>query len=123
MTISPTLADLIADPGELDVSCLGARHTPTMLVAALLPAAPCGTRLSRLELYQIISDLIISSSGWRGAPALELAGPLRVTFPAHRNRAVTAPRRHQPRPSKSQRARALRLPVPHRLLCTGSVWA
>jgi hypothetical protein len=78
MTISPTLADLMADPGELDVSCLDCRHNMTLPVAALLPAASCGSRLSRSELYQIISDLIISSSGWRGAPALELAGSLRV---------------------------------------------
>lgn len=37
MTTSPTLADLIADPGELDVSCLDCRHTTTMPVAVLLP--------------------------------------------------------------------------------------
>jgi hypothetical protein len=55
MTLSPTLADLMADPGELDVSCLDCRHNTTLPVAALLPAAPCGRRLSRSELYQIIS--------------------------------------------------------------------
>ena len=37
MTGSPTLADLIADPGELDVSCLSCHHNTTMPVAALLP--------------------------------------------------------------------------------------
>ena len=37
MTISPTLADLMADPGELDVSCLDCHHNTTMPVAALLP--------------------------------------------------------------------------------------
>jgi hypothetical protein len=37
MTISPTLADLMANPGELDVSCLDCRHTTTMPVAAQLP--------------------------------------------------------------------------------------
>ena len=37
MTIPPTLADLMADPGELDVSCLDCHHNTTMPVAALLP--------------------------------------------------------------------------------------
>ena len=37
MTISPTLADLMTDPGELDVSCLDCHHNTTMPVAALLP--------------------------------------------------------------------------------------
>ena len=37
MTISPTLADLIADPGELDVSCLDCHHNMAMPVAVLLP--------------------------------------------------------------------------------------
>src|SRR3954464_5316437 len=37
MTISPTLADLVADPGELVVSCLDCHHNTTMPVAALLP--------------------------------------------------------------------------------------
>jgi hypothetical protein len=36
MTGPPTLADLIADPGELDVSCLDCHHNTTMPVAALL---------------------------------------------------------------------------------------
>jgi hypothetical protein len=36
MTISPTLADLMADPGELDVSCLDCRHNTTLPVATLL---------------------------------------------------------------------------------------
>jgi hypothetical protein len=30
-------ADLMADPGELDVSCLDCHHDATMPVAALLP--------------------------------------------------------------------------------------
>ena len=37
MTGPPTLTDLIADPGELDVSCLDCHHNTTMPVAALLP--------------------------------------------------------------------------------------
>jgi hypothetical protein len=37
MTSPPTLADLMADPGELDVSCLDCHHNATMPVAALLP--------------------------------------------------------------------------------------
>jgi hypothetical protein len=37
MTGPPTLADLMADPGELDVSCLDCHHSATMPVAALLP--------------------------------------------------------------------------------------
>jgi hypothetical protein len=38
MTSPPTLADLMADPGELDVSCLEeCHHNTTMPVAALLP--------------------------------------------------------------------------------------
>ena len=36
MTSPPTLADLMADPGELDVSCLDCHHNTTMPVAALL---------------------------------------------------------------------------------------
>ena len=37
MTNPPALADLMADPGELDVSCLDCHHNTTMPVAALLP--------------------------------------------------------------------------------------
>ena len=37
MTGPPTLADLMADPGELDVTCLDCHHNTTMPVAALLP--------------------------------------------------------------------------------------
>jgi hypothetical protein len=37
MTRPPTLADLMADPGELDVSCLDCHHNTTMPVTALLP--------------------------------------------------------------------------------------
>ena len=37
MTGPPTLSDLMADPGELDVSCLDCHHKTTMPVAALLP--------------------------------------------------------------------------------------
>ena len=37
MTGPPTLADLMADPGELDVSCLDCHHNTTMPMAALLP--------------------------------------------------------------------------------------
>src|SRR3954469_12148356 len=37
MTSPPTLADLAADPGELDVSCLDCHHSATMPVATLLP--------------------------------------------------------------------------------------
>jgi hypothetical protein len=36
MTGPPTLADLMADPGELDVTCLDCHHNTTMPVAALL---------------------------------------------------------------------------------------
>ena len=37
MTRPPTLADLRADLGELDVSCLDCHHNMTVPVAALLP--------------------------------------------------------------------------------------
>jgi hypothetical protein len=37
MTGPPTLSNLMADPGELDVSCLDCHHNTTMPVAALLP--------------------------------------------------------------------------------------
>jgi hypothetical protein len=37
MTGPPTLADLVADPGELIVSCLDCHHNATMPVATLLP--------------------------------------------------------------------------------------
>jgi len=37
MTSPPTLADLMADPSELDVTCLDCHHNTTIPVAALLP--------------------------------------------------------------------------------------
>ena len=37
MTGPPTLADLMADPGGLDVTCLDCHHNTTMPGAALLP--------------------------------------------------------------------------------------
>ena len=37
MTRPPTLADLIADLGELDVTCLECHHNTAMPVAALRP--------------------------------------------------------------------------------------
>jgi hypothetical protein len=37
MTNPPNLADLAADPGELDVSCLDCHHNTTMPVSTLLP--------------------------------------------------------------------------------------
>src|SRR4051794_33084042 len=37
MTDPPTVADLMADPGELDVSCLDCHHNTTMPVATVLP--------------------------------------------------------------------------------------
>jgi hypothetical protein len=37
MTGPPTLADLMADPGELGVPCLDCHHNATMPVATLLP--------------------------------------------------------------------------------------
>jgi hypothetical protein len=37
VTTPPTLADLAADPGELDVSCLDCHHNTTMPVSTLLP--------------------------------------------------------------------------------------
>jgi hypothetical protein len=43
MTGPPTLADLMADPGELDVSCLDCHHNTTMPVAALLLCYPAET--------------------------------------------------------------------------------
>jgi hypothetical protein len=36
MTSLPTLTDLMADPGELSVSCLDCHHNTTMPVAAPL---------------------------------------------------------------------------------------
>ena len=43
MTNPPTLADLMVDPGELDVSCLDCHHKATMPVATLLPRYPAKT--------------------------------------------------------------------------------
>jgi hypothetical protein len=43
MSGPPTLADLVADPDELDVSCLDGHHNATMPVAALLPRYPAKT--------------------------------------------------------------------------------
>ena len=43
MTNPPTLADLMTDPGELDVSCLDCHHNTTMPVAALLSRYPAET--------------------------------------------------------------------------------
>ena len=37
MTSPPTLADLMADPGELDLWCMDCHHNATMPVATLLP--------------------------------------------------------------------------------------
>jgi len=37
MTGPPTLADLMADPGELDLWCIDCHHNVTMPVATLLP--------------------------------------------------------------------------------------
>lgn len=45
MTGPPTLADLIADPGELDVSCMACYHRTTMPVAILLPRYAAETPL------------------------------------------------------------------------------
>lgn len=36
MTDPPTLADLMVDPGELDVSCMACRHHTTLPVTVLL---------------------------------------------------------------------------------------
>jgi hypothetical protein len=36
MTRPPTLAELMADPGEMDIACLDCHHNTTMAVAALL---------------------------------------------------------------------------------------
>ena len=47
MTISPALADLMADPGEPDVSCLDCHHNTTMPVAALLPRYAAETPSSK----------------------------------------------------------------------------
>jgi hypothetical protein len=47
MTNPPALADLMADPGELDVSCLDCHHN-TIMPAAALPSRYAGeTPLSR----------------------------------------------------------------------------
>ena len=47
MTGSPTLADLIADPGELDVSCLSCRHNTTMRWRPCCLAMPLKCRFLR----------------------------------------------------------------------------
>ncbi len=47
MTGPPTLSDLMADPGELDVSCLDCHHNTTMPVAALLPRYAAETSFPR----------------------------------------------------------------------------
>jgi hypothetical protein len=46
MTGPPTLADLITDPGELDVTCLDCHHNATMPVAAMLSRYAAGTPLA-----------------------------------------------------------------------------
>jgi hypothetical protein len=43
MTNPPTLADLMTDLGELDVSCLDCHHNMIMPVAALLSRYPAET--------------------------------------------------------------------------------
>ena len=43
MTSPPTLGDLMADSGELDVTCLDCHHNTTMPVAALLPRSAAET--------------------------------------------------------------------------------
>src|SRR3954453_3822789 len=43
MTGPPTLAALMADPGDLVASCLGCHHNTTMPVAALLSRYPAET--------------------------------------------------------------------------------
>src|SRR5687767_15571037 len=60
MTGPPTLADLMADPGDLDVTCLDCHRNTTMPEAALRLPVPAAFRrllsgpiamLSRLELH------------------------------------------------------------------------
>ena len=48
MTGPPTLADLMADPGELDVSCLDCRHNTTLPVATLLSRYAAETPFSEV---------------------------------------------------------------------------
>jgi hypothetical protein len=48
MTGPPTLADLMADPSELIVSCLDCHHNTTMPVAALLPRHAAETPFSEV---------------------------------------------------------------------------
>jgi hypothetical protein len=45
MTNPPTLAALMADPGELSVWCMDCHHTTTMPVAVLLPRYAAETPL------------------------------------------------------------------------------
>ena len=46
-----TFSDLMADPGELSVSCLDCHHNTTMPVAALLPRYPTKTPFP--EVWQV----------------------------------------------------------------------
>jgi hypothetical protein len=75
MTISPTLADLMTDPGELDVSCLDCHHNTIMPVAALLrryaaetpfPEVWGGFRCSDCVRSGLTFDLIGRPAGRRG---------------------------------------------------------
>jgi hypothetical protein len=43
MVRPPTLADLTAEPGEIDLWCEVCQHRATMPVAALLPPYPAST--------------------------------------------------------------------------------
>jgi hypothetical protein len=70
MTGPPTLSNLMADPGELDVSCLDCHHNTTMPVAALLPRYAAETPFP--EAWGGFRCSAWGSAGRRSAP---LGGP------------------------------------------------
>ena len=49
MTTPPILADLMADPGELDVTCLDCHHNATMPVTVLLPRYAADTPFPEVQ--------------------------------------------------------------------------
>jgi hypothetical protein len=67
MTGPPTLADLMADPGELDVSYLECHHNTTMPMAALLPRYAAETPFPELWGQVPLFGLWIRS-GWTFGP-------------------------------------------------------
>jgi hypothetical protein len=77
MISPPTLADLMADPGELIVSCLDCHHNTTMPVAALLPRYPTKTPFPEEPTMTVASTGRWSRPALRFVKSRRLAGQTR----------------------------------------------